>query len=495
MTSTTAGNSGTRYVEFTIPSDNSASNPTAVDVAVERVVARLDLGVSSNYDGKLYVPTSTGANSDDQYAEVEIKKYLPINISKESYLFRHKLTGTASAFNQTSEVYVYTYNNLADLYESNWKHTTTSGDKETTTYNWTDAQYVVDPYTIKKNFKYDKSSPSDTTIYSTYYYNTLHAVTSKTTIGNVNFIDVDKNVSWTKENVVKLSLSRTYSTMLDIPALANDGNIQSIGYCLENTTLADYQQKEFSTGIILGGVATIQDKHVFYLYNDGLCDLATLKTKLSDPAVNQDSVNAINEIISPDGGYNKVYFYNYNVYASQDALAKVAALPKSVTEKTTYVLGDDLGGTEVTTAITGYEYDASIQEYSDLGVKVFTADNNGLTLSGDANTDISERHIQFYTFYQYVIKHYENSLSEKYPDAYRMSPMKFAVVRNNVYKMQIAAVSAIGSASPDPTDPDPTDPEKQGPNPDEEEEAYVTMQLQVRYWVVRTQDNGSITLK
>jgi hypothetical protein len=71
--------------------------------------------------------------------------------------------------------------------------------------------------------------------------------------------------------------------------------------------------------------------------------------------------------------------------------------------------------------------------------------------------------------------------------------MKYAIVRNNVYQMTVSGVLALGSSSPDPTDPDPEDSYYPGPNPDDEQEVYLKMELQVRHWVVR--DQGDIKLK
>jgi hypothetical protein len=59
--------------------------------------------------------------------------------------------------------------------------------------------------------------------------------------------------------------------------------------------------------------------------------------------------------------------------------------------------------------------------------------------------------------------------------------------------MQISGVSALGAGSVDPTDPDPTDTFYPGPNPDEDKEIYLKMELQILNWVLR--DEGTITLK
>jgi hypothetical protein len=156
-----------------------------------------------------------------------------------------------------------------------------------------------------------------------------------------------------------------------------------------------------------------------------------------------------------------LYYYNYNFYADENALAQVVVLP-DVSEGSELLKGGK----------------SKKQVYSEYGI----------TYYDKVTKDDREF---YYTYYLYILKHYEYTGTEA--DANVMSPMKFAVVRNNVYQMKIAGVEALGSASPDPTDPDPTDTYYPGPNPDEDIAIYLKMELQVRHWVLR--DQGDIKLK
>jgi hypothetical protein len=451
MTATTAGNTTTSYVAFTITDYNSETNPTVVDVAVERVMARLDLGTTSDYKGStLYELKADGTNNTDKpYVTVVINKYFPVNISKEGYLFRHKLTGTASQFTQTSGAYVYQYDNLKDLAASNWSNGA-----------WTGAEYVVDPYTVTKTAKY--ATNGDIKSYQAYLYNTLHDVW-KTGTGSIQ--------SYYGNSYAALSSKDVNRTLLNIPARA-DGAIQPIGYCLENTTLADYQQKEYSTGLILGGTAKATDDHVWLLFNDTIYQRSVLKQKCNpEQTAVYDTTNAADIRALINTNLDTLYYYNFNFYTQAKGLYKVLSAPKPAT---------------ASTSDEAENYKSLAQVLSDYGVKVFDKAKNDLAITSDT--------VMFTTFYHYVIKHYENTVNTGASASKLMSPMKFGVVRNNIYHMEIAGVNALGSPSVDPTDPDPTDYYLEGPNPDEDEEVYITMQLQVRHWVVRNQ-GGTITLK
>jgi hypothetical protein len=582
MEGTTAQNYAHPYVEFRIEDDNSENNPALVTVAVERVMARLDLGRSANYDGVLYVPTASGSDSENKYVTVNLVGYYPVNISQQSYLFRHRSQDPLA----TSPV--YTYDNLD---YTKYTYGQKSGDDQS--YEWKTADYVVDPFTSKKIGSYSAgTTQSLPTGYYSMYYNPLHGTTD-----------------------VKV----TSRTMIDIPS-----SLSTIGYCLENTTTAENQQKEFSTGLVLSATFEPEASHIYYDYKnkaytyEGLQTYATTGSKPTDytasttadastttstivadavksaetavtnaksavdaiatvytAATNTTSGNetvaaailpyktaadeayqtattaqtsmtsattdadkakyaaevatavltaaqnvssaakaaayksgetestfdtnssaataastaetsaktaqalaeyasanvALDAVSVTDGAYtgDTLYYYNYNFYTSIFALRDVMVLP------TLNTYSND----KETIGSTGK---SNIQILSEYGVTTYVRDNNAS----------SKTKGKFVTYYHYLIKHYQATIAGN-ADAQYMAPMKYAIVRNNVYQMTVSGVLALGSSSPDPTDPDPEDSYYPGPNPDDEQEVYLKMELQVRHWVVR--DQGDIKLK
>jgi hypothetical protein len=549
MVGTTAQNVSTPYVEFTIENDNSENNPTSVVIAVERVMARLDLGLKdggSGYDGSLYVPTSSGSDSNNKYATVTLTGYYPVNISQQSYLFRHRSQDLNAAA-------PYYYNNLSD---ANYTYGT----------EWTAADYIVDPFTTQKTTKYENGSLP--TNYASMYYNPLHKVTAETN-----------------------SLASTRK-MLDIPEWTTDESgtktaPATIGYCLENTTTATYQQKEFSTALVLAGTVEPEPDHVFFdcggvpytyaqlsqlvsdlgstgmnatkineangkyevakdaytgdngaqadstakksayetaksayetaksayetalanssddldtkkaEYNSAYTDYqaalsaynaavtaaktaenavlaaeATLKSLQTDASTASTALNTAKDSVDSNGKYtgDVLYYYNYNFYTSLKALSDVIALPE--------LNKNDENGKEIFS--DGEKSNRQI--LSDYGITLYTRDNSAYRTGGTETN--------FVTYYLYVIKHYQHGTTT---DAQLMAPMKYAIVRNNVYQMIVSGVVALGSSSPDPTDPDPEDSYYPGPNPDDDNEVYLKMELKVRHWVVR--DQGDIKLK
>lgn len=67
-----------------------------------------------------------------------------------------------------------------------------------------------------------------------------------------------------------------------------------------------------------------------------------------------------------------------------------------------------------------------------------------------------------------------------------MGVMEFAIVRNNVYQLQVSGIKDLG-------DPLPFTPGKDDPNnPDKNTEIYIVIKLYVRNWVVRS--NSGIIL-
>lgn len=99
--------------------------------------------------------------------------------------------------------------------------------------------------------------------------------------------------------------------------------------------------------------------------------------------------------------------------------------------------------------------------------------NAGFTLYQSSND--ADQGWGYYCYYYYWNRHNDNLNNGV------MGPMEFAVVRNNVYKLSVTGIHAVGHPRISENDPD-----KPTPNtPDEETKLYLTVQCRVLPWVVR----------
>lgn len=556
---TGVANSSTPYAVVKIYNTNTETTPSKVTIAVERVMARLDLGLTSDYKAS-DVTTPDGV----AYATVTLDKYFPVNISKQAYLFRHTAKGTSSEFKSSTTSPTYTYDNLANLSIGNWKGS-----------EWNMADYVVDPLTTQKTVTNYNTTDQRGAIQSM-YYNAIHTATCTINGKSESKLDAFAPLRTAKNNIPP-----------------------TIGYCLENTTLATCQQKDYSTGIVFSGLFTPKDDAIFGYYNGAVYSKAELKqleeyatatVTTDDNSYNveakntaltsaiQDTVtahqayakaladynDAVKEKDESEALWNKIkpadyvegsttltegtdaynvkarydkaktaletkeiaksteettlkekldayktaedekklaetkssaktnqkqieaalndevlYFYNYQFYTSIEALDKVMALPNNLVKSTD-------GTYDMKVSVTEDNSDkgkSNVQMLSEYGVTQYLRE----TAAEGENPST------YRTYYLYVLKHYEYTSPTSNSDAAIMSPMKFAIVRNNVYRMTVSGVSGLGSGSVDPTDPDPTDTYYPGPNPDEDREIYLNVKLDILNWVLR--DQGDIVLK
>lgn len=81
----------------------------------------------------------------------------------------------------------------------------------------------------------------------------------------------------------------------------------------------------------------------------------------------------------------------------------------------------------------------------------------------------------YYCYYFYWNRHNDNGNSGV------MSPMEFAVVRNNVYKLAVTNINRLGHPRISDNNPDPVDPD----DPDEKGDVYLTVSVEVLPWTVR----------
>ena len=88
-------------------------------------------------------------------------------------------------------------------------------------------------------------------------------------------------------------------------------------------------------------------------------------------------------------------------------------------------------------------------------------------------------------YYIYWNRHNDNEQNTK------MGIMEFAVVRNNIYKLSVSKISELGHPNDptNPTDPQEPDPDPVNPpKPDEQNKAYMEVDVQILDWTVRVND-------
>lgn len=88
-------------------------------------------------------------------------------------------------------------------------------------------------------------------------------------------------------------------------------------------------------------------------------------------------------------------------------------------------------------------------------------------------------------YYIYWNRHNDNGQNTN------MGIMEFAVVRNNIYKLSVSKISELGHPNDptNPTDPQEPDPDPVNPpKPDEQNKAYMEVDVQILDWTVRVND-------
>ncbi len=174
-----------------------------------------------------------------------------------------------------------------------------------------------------------------------------------------------------------------------------------------------------------------------------------------------------------DNGEGRVYVYENTLYESWEAVVEAAnadpidydtSLRDAYREVMDAWTGDVDDFDEYDTAVTAAMAKAGFTGYS--------PDENG----------------KYYVYYYYWNQHNNNASDGT------MGIMEYAVVRNNVYKLSVTDITGFGHPTPpagedDPNGPDPNpdpDPDPVTPdNPDETQDVYLKVDVEILPWVVR----------
>jgi hypothetical protein len=455
------------YVTMTVNSDNSSTNPATATIELERLVAKYEVAVNTSTTEKSRSVDLKQDNAQTAYATVEIDGYAPFNLNSSSYAIRHRSTLSSGSWGD------FGYYNLDNMSTETKTQEASDGSAATTSNwgsnGWIKADYVVDPYTKKKG--------------------------------------VPTNVSYNDASGL-IKDTWAHSSTREFTDIENsDSHI--IGYSFENITEAKAQYMENSTGLIFRAKLTPGTGNV-YKYDE--TSNATNATAISSTDTYPDSI----------------YYYNYKFYIDAKALYQdnkatlpsLSDIPTEPTEPTkeSETADDDNNVTAVKYtytyggSTTTYEYSSSNTESSaytsadDAKAAAYAAyqkdyntynqailENNkllsdyGVTVyhATGIKNESSNNDGTYYCYYPYIFKHYALT-GDGFTEAQKtMTPMKFAVVRNNWYQVTVTNVLTIGRGTPEP--------DQYVPTPDENTEIWLKVNLKVRDWILR-KDTG-VTLK
>jgi len=148
------------------------------------------------------------------------------------------------------------------------------------------------------------------------------------------------------------------------------------------------------------------------------------------PNDNVYGVNDAGEFIklSEENYPQTLYYFNYKFYNSITALSKA--------------------GVDITEKMTDEEL-----SFSD--VKRFVKEDG-----------------KYYSYYSYWVRHMDNN------DPLMMGVMEFGIVRNNLYRLLVTKITDLGPGNP-----------KLDPDTPDEGEAYLKVEINVKPWIVRKQEN------
>lgn len=445
-----ASGSTKQYSIVTFSENNTAQGTPAKTVAwVERLSARIDYtGTEYSFD------VEQGAN--DQKTKVATAKLLaiaPINVARhEMYIFKR--------VTEDNNINSYDYILLGDEKPVNTTGFDTPSHAE-------GENYVIEPTTsATENKKFDNEF--DTGIL-------------------YNLENGNSDIAFTEFDASEGSFWR------EQPSTTDTEEDRIICYAGENTMGVDAQRHGNSTGAIfkvkydpislyvysnidgqvtstpVDEIAGYKEASGFYRVNDKIYyDLAAAEAEFIKTGTVLDGDEILTKL-------RKCFTSNDWNSMNIDDLKKALQGKKS---------SDDLG--YMAWLYTKLEKDNATLDASTMNWAAYvqdvgfpennTQDNQSITKVGTA--EISQ--IEYYApdhlcYYQYWIRHANNGEPEK------MGVMEFCIVRNNVYQLAVTGINGLGMA-------DPFD-SKLTPDEGEEKGYYLDVQLYVKSWVLRLNNN------
>ena len=435
---TPTNSSNTEYSIVTFTEDNKVDGTPAEAVAwVERLSARID------YIGNIFTfDVKQEGESGEKIAEASLLGVAPVNVAKhDMYIFK-RVTEDASINSSDTKL-------LGDELPND----KTPNDKDAAGEN-----YVIEPTTSETDKKQ--------------FYNEFKD----------GFTTGDLDISFTD-----FSESKWTSKPNDISTKTDKDHI--ICYAGENTMGITAQNHGNSTGVIFKAK---YDPVSLYVYNEenGKVELETIKEEQSEAIV---FYRINNKIYKELEAAEAEFIVSGNDFDGNSPLVK---LRKCFTKGNWE--SEDMDMDNLKTALSG-------NTTKDLGYMAWLGKQLEKATSLDASTmnwtaylqtrtDIPSTEevgskkieeegcatIEYYgtahtCYYQYWIRHANNGKPTE------MGVMEFCIVRNNVYQLEVTDIKGLGMA-------DPFD-SKLTPDEGDEEGYFLDVQLYVKDWVLRLNNN------
>ena len=503
---------------YVTAANSDPNNPAETTAYVERLAARIDMQLNAELVQEEGASLIDNSNSNDK---VKITGYQVINqLIGGTYLLK-RVTGNTAVVDGninditnphqypylSDEVWVSGVNSSFNYVLDPWtKNKTFTASDDNTSFPISISN--GDPYYVLENSKYEEKGANAVSIslngVEGLYKNHFHE-----DMNTAEFMNFNKVVNGEGENLVSTT----------------ESEFTPILYTQENTTSADQQKNGFSTGVIFEAEYA-PEKVSQYSETDGNVgepnygDLDSKAFVVADFArtgtsSTEDGTIKPSRVLSADlrtiaalglkkGSNESVVKAMFNESSDWNGIEQAAVqqvvsdmsggpLVVAFKEYLQGKLNDESGFDAVKVSLT---WDAFVEasHTSTNGIAYVPSMYelaNGVT-TGTTKTAIEVReelaknyNIAYYaggkfggkSYYKYWIKH------DPLADNSTMGVMEFAIVRNNVYQLQVSGIKDLG-------DPLPFTPGKDDPNnPDKNTEIYIVIKLYVRNWVERFNSN------
>lgn len=446
----------------------TADEAPLVNVYVERLAAKIRIREADDITNFIYTLKASDEADAEEIAKVRLDQVAIVNQQNAAtYLLKRVSENNPEIFSDQMSV-TYLGNEV-----------------------WTDSEknYVMDPWIVNRNENATlPASPKQLSYLNPY---------RQTGTEDANMLSF--SAQW-KDYADETSFNEKVKNLATADeADFNDNDAIRLAYTQENVTQSKHSFNGYSTGALFK--ATYLPKQMIDVKTTGEgAGIETEPTKVAS-----FGGDAYDNIDKETTGVD-FYAYNGEIYADQEAVF-VAALNNGLTAD---AKKEGLSYAKFTEAkfssmkISEYKaYFANIMEpfdyIDDLNTKVAayeaTKGDEGLTdddtmsdLTGaKVFTDFVEEkknygNVIYYKngecYYPYWIRHANNNNNAL------MGVMEFAIVRNNIYELQVAGMDGLGFSGTENV-PDPE-------NPDEDSSAKIRVVLYVKNWVVRS--NSGIIL-
>lgn len=498
---------------FVTAENSDPNHPAETTAYVERLAARIDMQFKSDLVSETGMsPTGLSGDEESKLADkVKITGYQVVNqLVGGTYLLKRVTANTAAVDGNISDItdpHPYPY-----LSDEVWVSGVNSS------FN-----YVLDPWTKSKTF-----TPGGDATFPTWFNNSdpYYAYEGSSYVKKESF---SINL---KDGLYKNHFQEDMNTddFMKFNAISDISTVESsftpILYTQENTTTANQQKNGFSTGVIFEAeyapekVSQYDEKGSVETPDYGslsskafvVADFTTVGSNTIEPSrklsadlrtiaalglKSESSESVVKAMFNETSEWNDI-----DQSAVQTVVSDMSGGPLVVAFKN-YLQGkldgiqDEEGSRfdDVKISLTWNKFVEASHTSDDIAyVPSMDELANGI-MAGTQKTAIEVRealakdyNIAYYaagefggkSYYKYWIKH------DPLADNGKMGVMEFAIVRNNVYQLQVNGIKDLG-------DPLPFTPGKDDPNnPDKETEIYILINLYVKNWVVRS--NGGIIL-